>query len=97
MMALPLTGHDLLPRLVNAGIWLSVGTLIGAIHFLSLQWNVRLLAADRALAPALAVQLARFTLTAGLMFVIASRFGAFQLLIASLGILAARTAIVRFG
>lgn len=82
---------------LQAGAWLSCGALIGTFHFLTLRWNVRLLALGRAPLLALAVQLGRFALLAGALAVIASRFGALPLLLAAAGILAARTAAVRLG
>jgi F1F0 ATPase subunit 2 len=90
-------GHDLSPFVIGAGTWLTVGAFIGALHFLTLRWNVRMLAADRPLLPALVNQLARFTLTAGMLTVVADHFGAFPLLVAIAGVLAARTAVLRFG
>jgi F1F0 ATPase subunit 2 len=97
MMNFPFTGHQLYSHLISAGIWLTVGAFIGTLHFLTLQWNVRLLAADKPFTLALVTQLARFALTAGLLSVIAGHFGAFALLVAALGILAARMTVIRFG
>ena len=75
----------------------TVGTLIGAFHFLTLRWNVRNFEVGRSLVLAFATQLVRFALVAVVLGVIASQFGALPLLIATAGILAARTAIIRFG
>lgn len=82
-------------HLAFAAGWLATGTFIGAVHFLSLRWNLHMLAADRSLLPATAVQLARFAVLGIALAVIARTFGALPLLVATLGILAARTAIVR--
>ena len=47
MMGFHLTGHASL--LLRAGVWLGAGALIGAFYFLSLHWNVRMLAFGRPL------------------------------------------------
>jgi N-ATPase, AtpR subunit len=90
-----LTEHALLA--LQAGAWLGAGALIGGFYFLSLQWNVTVLAFGRSLLPALALQLGRFALVAVVLAAIASRFGALPLLLAAAGILAARAAAVRLG
>jgi hypothetical protein len=54
-------------------------------------------AIGRSLPLALASQLVRFALIAGLLAVIASHFGALPLLAAAGGVLAARTAVVQLG
>lgn len=97
MTNFPLAGHDLIPYAISAGAWLTVGALIGASHFLALRWNVRMLAVGRSLSLALTAQLVRFAFLAGVLTIIAGHFGAFPLLAASAGILAARTTVLRFG
>ncbi len=82
---------------LQAGVWLSAGALIGAFHFLTLRWNVTLLALGRAPLLAMALQLGRFALLAGVLAAIAARFGALPLVLAAAGILGARTAAVRLG
>ncbi len=82
---------------LQASAWLAVGTLVGAFHFLTLQWNVSMLVTDRARLLAIAVQFGRLALVAGVLAVAASHFGAFPLLLASTGILTARSAILRWG
>ena len=91
------SGHDQLLHGLGAGAWLAAGALIGAFHFLTLRWNVQMFAAGRSLPLALTGQLVRFAFTAGLLAVIASGFGALPLLAATVGILAARTAVVQLG
>ncbi len=49
----------------NAGAWLALGLVVGALHFLSLRWTVRLFAEGHSVALAAATQLARFAVTAG--------------------------------
>jgi hypothetical protein len=90
-----LPGHDLFSYVISAGTWLTLGALIGALHFLTLRWNVWMLTADWPLPLASAIQLARFTITAGLFAVVAVHFGAFPLVVATAGVLAARTAVLR--
>jgi F1F0 ATPase subunit 2 len=90
-------GHDLLAYVISAGTWLGVGAIIGTMHFLTLRWNVRMLADSRPLPLAFATQLARFVLTAGALAIVADNFGVFPLLLATAGILVARTAMLRHG
>ena len=97
MTPLYFTGYDPLSYGLGAGAWLGAGALIGAFHFLTLRWNVQMFATGRSLPLALAGQLVRFALTAGLLAVIASGFGRLPLLAATVGILAARTALVQLG
>jgi F1F0 ATPase subunit 2 len=97
MTQLHLVAFDLFPYVVGGGAWLMVGALIGTFHFLTLRWNVRMLAGDRPLPLALATQLVRLALVAGALAVIAGYFGALPLLAAAAGILTARSAILRFG
>ena len=83
--------------IVRAGAWLSAGALIGVSYFLTLGWNVRLLVLGRRPLLAIALQLGRFALLAGLLAFIASRFGALPLLLSTVGILASRLAVMRLG
>ena len=79
-----------------AAAWVAGGVLIGAPYFLTLRWNVRMLVlGHRRLLP-VALQLARVVFLAGLLAVIAVRCGAWPLLLATGGILAARTAALRY-
>jgi F1F0 ATPase subunit 2 len=73
------------------------GVLSGASHFLTLQWNVRMLALDRAPLPALGFQLARFALLAVALVLIARGLGAASLVVVTAGILVARAAVLRMG
>jgi F1F0 ATPase subunit 2 len=82
---------------LRACAWLGGGALIGGFYFLTLRWNVRMLVLGRAPLLAMALQLGRFALLAGVLAMIASRFGALPLLVATAGIFAARTAAVRLG
>ena len=95
MTSFHLTKHALLA--LQASAWLGAGALIGTFHFLTLGWNVRMLTLGRAPLFAMALQLGRFALLGGVLAAIASRFGALPLLLATVGILAARTAAVRLG
>ena len=88
-----LSAHDL----AFAAGWLSAGMVFGACHFLTLRWNVGMLAAGRSLLPVMAVQLGRFAAIGIALAVIVIHFGALALLAATAGILAARTVVTRFG
>jgi len=85
------SAHDL----AFAAAWLAAGAGLGTVHFLSLRWNLRMLAAGRALLAVAAVQLTRFVTVGILLAAITIYFGALPLLAATLGLLAARTVIVR--
>lgn len=73
--------------------WLGGGALIGAGYFLTLCWNVRLLALGRVPLVATIVQVGRFALLVGLLAAIADCGGALPLILAVAGIIAARTMI----
>ena len=92
-----LTEHSFILPALNAGAWLVVGTLLGALYFLTLRWNVQTFMVGKSLPAALFIQLVRFSVLAGGLVIISKQFGALPLLVATAGIVAARTAIVRFG
>jgi F1F0 ATPase subunit 2 len=80
----------------DAAIGLTAGLLAGLVHFSSLWWNTRLLMSERA-GKARLLQLARFTVAAGTMAILAW-FGAMALLAGALGFLLARQLLLqRFG
>jgi F1F0 ATPase subunit 2 len=91
------TERELILYVFRASAWLGVGTVIGAFYFLSLRWNVRHLEVGRSLLLAFATQLVRFALTAVVLGVISSQYGALPLLIAAAGIMAVRSAVIRYG
>jgi len=95
MTSLHLAEHAWLA--LQAGTWMGAGALIGALYFLTLHWNVRMLALGRAPLFAMALALGRFVLLAGVLAAIASRFGALPLLLAAASILVVRTAAVQLG
>jgi F1F0 ATPase subunit 2 len=95
MITLHFAAHDLISPLIEAGVWLVFGALIGAIYFLTLRWSVRLLTLGRSPLLALVVQLGRFGAMAAMLAAVTMRFGAVPLLAATIGILVARTAVVR--
>jgi len=93
-----MTGFDLVePGLLalRAGGWLAAGALIGALHFWLLRSSVRMLVLGQPRLLAFALQLGRAALLAGMLAVIVARFGAWPLLLATGGILAARAAVIR--
>jgi len=97
MTKLYLPEHQLILLVLSVGAWLTVGALIGSLYFLTLRWNVRRFTVGQSLPPALVTPLVRFALIAGVLAIIASYFGVLPLLVVTAGILATRTAIVRFG
>ena len=58
MTSFHLTQHAWLA--LQAGTWLGAGALIGALYFLALHWNVRMLALGRAPLLTMALVLGRF-------------------------------------
>ncbi len=95
MTMLHLPQHDFGWFALGLGAWLIAGGLIGALHFLTLWVNVRMLANGNSLFLALALQLARFVVTAAALTAVAILYGALPLLVATAGILAMRTAVIR--
>jgi len=93
MIASHLTAHDLT---LAAGC-LAAGAIAGGFFFLTLRWNVGMLAAGRSLLPVMAVQFGRLAVIGVVLAVIAIYFGALPLLAATAGILAARAVVTRFG
>jgi F1F0 ATPase subunit 2 len=93
MTDLHLADFFLLP--LSAGF--GAGVLIGASYFLTLRWNVRMLALGHAPLLAMGLQLARFALLAVALVLIARSFGAVSLVAVIAGILAARAAVLRMG
>lgn len=97
MTTLYVTEHDMFMLVLSAGAWLAMGALIGAFHYGTLRWNAQKLATGSSVPVALAIQLTRFAAIAGVLAIIARHYGALPLLIATLGILASRTAVLRLG
>jgi hypothetical protein len=98
MDAQAMTGFDLAqPGLLalRAAGWLAAGALIGALHFSLLRSSVMILVLRQPRPLAFALGLGRAALLAGMLAVVVACFGAWPLLLATGGILAARTAAVR--
>ncbi len=95
MTGLHLTEQALL--VMRAVAWLSSGALIGAFYFLTLRWSVRMLVVEQRLLPAMALQLGRLALLAGLLAIIVNALGALPLLLTTAGIFGARVAAVQLG
>jgi hypothetical protein len=93
MTSLHLDQPGLLALLVLA--WVPAGLLIGALHFLTLRWNVHTFVLGQRRLLAVTLQLVRAVFLAGLLVLITVRLGALPLLIITGGILAARTVAVR--
>lgn len=82
---------------LQAGAWLCCGVLLGALHFGSLKWTVKLFVAGGAPLRLMTLQLGRLAFVAVALAAIVGRFGAFPMLMASGGMLVARTAAQRMG
>jgi hypothetical protein len=89
--------RGLVTIMVAVSAWLAIGVLIGAFHYLALRKNVQMLANGGSLSKAMAMRLIRFAAMAGALAVIARHYGALSLLIATLGLVASRTAVLRLG
>lgn len=88
---------DTLKLVLHASTWLAAGSLAGTCFYLTLQRSAQMLASRSSVGRALALQLLRLTLIAGLLGSIARHYGAVPLLVATFGILAARAAVLRVG
>jgi F1F0 ATPase subunit 2 len=82
-----------LSLVAQLGLGLLAGALVGALHFASLAFNLRLFSAGRVL-PALALQLLRLGLSVAALAVLI-RFGLAALLAGALGLLLARQLTLR--
>ena len=96
-MKLYVTEHDMFTFALDVGAWLAIGALIGASHYVTLRWNAQMLAIGFSVLVVLATQLTRFAVIAGVLAIITRHYGALPLLVVALGILASRTAVLRFG
>jgi F1F0 ATPase subunit 2 len=90
-----LTDHASTGWVIQVFGWLLAGALLGSLYFLTLRWNVRILASGRVLLP-FGLQLIRFAVVAAALTIVARSFGALPLLAAALGLLLARTMILRW-
>ena len=89
--------HAIMPEylllVTEASGWFVAGTLLGLLHFVSLQWNVRCLIGGQALA-SFGLHLLRFALTGGALALVTRWYGALPLLAGTLGLMVARTALL---
>ncbi len=85
--------HQYLSLIAEASGWFVAGTMLGLLHFVCLQWNVRCLLGGRPLF-SLALQLLRFALTGGALALVTKLFGAMPLLAGTFGLMAARTGVL---
>jgi hypothetical protein len=97
MTNLLLTERDLVMSAMSVGAWLTVGMLIGAFHYLTLSWNVRILTVDQSMLRALTIQLTRVAVTAVVLTLITRSYGGAPLVTAALGVLTARGPVLRLG
>jgi hypothetical protein len=89
--------HDVFKLVLDAGVWLTAGVLIGVFYFLTLQRRAQMLATGSALVLLLGSQLTRFAVVAVALGMITRHYGALALLVVTLGVLAARMAVLRLG
>jgi hypothetical protein len=80
--------------MADAG-FLAVGAFAGTLHFALLRWNTALYARAGRIAAAAALQVLRLGALAGLLVIVA-RQGALPLLLAALGLLIARSFVIRW-
>jgi F1F0 ATPase subunit 2 len=73
--------------------WFVAGSLLGLLHFASLQWNVRCLLSGQLLC-SVGLQMLRFAVTGGALVLAAKLFGAMPLLAGTFGLLAARNGVL---
>jgi uncharacterized membrane-anchored protein YjiN (DUF445 family) len=97
MTGLSVPQYDILQVVLVASAWLAIGALVGAFFYLTLRKSAQMLATGSSVSTALALQLIRFMVTAGLLGIIARYYGVVALLVVTLGILATRTAVLRLG
>jgi N-ATPase, AtpR subunit len=97
MIGFSVPQSDMLKLVVDASTWLAAGSVAGAFFYLTLRRSAQMLASRSSVGMVLALHLLRFTLIAGLLGSIARYYGAVPLLVATFGILAARTAVLRVG
>ncbi|WP_158258684.1 N-ATPase subunit AtpR [Rhodopila globiformis] len=74
--------------------WLAAGLAAGTLHFALLRWNAALYGRAGGIGGAVALQLLRLAVLGGVLAVIAT-YGALPLLLAALGVVAARPVVVR--
>jgi F1F0 ATPase subunit 2 len=92
--AMTISFPAMLGVIVQAATWLATGALLGLLHFHSLRMNVRRLIGGEMLA-SLSLQLLRFAVTAAGLTLIAREIGALPLIEATIGLLIARSAVLR--
>jgi F1F0 ATPase subunit 2 len=97
MTRLYVTEHGLFMLILKSGAWLAIGGMIGACHYMTLRWNVQMLATGSSVPAALAIQLIRLAIMAGVLAIITRHYGAPPLLVAALGVVASRAAALRLG
>jgi hypothetical protein len=97
MIGLSMWQYGFLRTVLGASAWLTIGALVGAFFYLTLRRSAQMLATGSCVSTALALQLIRFIVMAGLLGTIARHYGAAALLVVTIGILAARTVVLRLG
>jgi F1F0 ATPase subunit 2 len=80
--------------LLGLSAHLAAGMALGVLYFRSLWWSARLLVSGRRMAMVVSLTIGRFAVLGGLLL-LASREGALPLLAVVLGLLIARSAVMR--
>jgi F1F0 ATPase subunit 2 len=80
--------------LLGLAAHLAAGVVLGVLYFRSLWWNARRFAAGDRAATTIAVMIGRFVLL-GVLLTLASLEGALPLLVMALGVLIARSVVMR--
>jgi F1F0 ATPase subunit 2 len=75
-------------------VYFGAGIALGAVYFRGLWWNARLFAEGASLAVTIGIGIGRFVLL-GSMLTLASFEGAMPLLLVALGVLVARSVVMR--
>jgi F1F0 ATPase subunit 2 len=89
--------YDDLPAwamLLSLGAHFAAGIMVGVLYFRALWWNTRRFALGGRATTMIALTIGRFALLGGLL-ILASRDGALPLLVMALGVLIARSAVMR--
>jgi F1F0 ATPase subunit 2 len=94
MTYLSFNGLPTWAMLLSLTVHLVAGVLLGIVYFRSLWWNARRFTAGGRVTTTIAVMIGRFVLL-GLLLTLASLEGALPLLVMALGILIARSVVMR--
>jgi F1F0 ATPase subunit 2 len=97
MSGFRVTEHEMVMLVANASAWLAIGALLGAFHYLTLRRNAQMLVTGSSVLKLVTLQLIRFAVMAGVLVIVTRDYGALPLLVAMLGVLVSRTAVLHLG